>query len=58
MDPERTGQAISIPGCEERRGNADKVGENRHADGENERGTVGEYDEEGPPEPAGHGVGM
>ena len=58
MDPECTGEAIRIPGGEERCGNADEVSEDRDADGEDKGCTVGEHDEEGPPEPAGHGVGM
>ena len=58
MDPECTGETIRIPRCEERRSNADEVGEYRDADGENKGGAVGEDDEEGPPEPARHGVGV
>lgn len=45
MDPECTGEAVRVPGCEERRGNADEVREDRDADCQDKGGTVGEYDE-------------
>lgn len=58
MDPERTGEAVRIPRCEERSRNADEVREDRDAGGENKGGAVGEYNKDGPPEPAGLGVGV
>ena len=58
MDPKRTREAVRIPRCKERSCDADEVREDRDANCENKGGTVGEYNKDGPPEPAGRGVGV
>ena len=58
VQPERTRDTVGVPGREERRRNADEIGEDGHADSENERSTVHDDDQDRPRAPSDHGMLM